>query len=141
MLINILCIIISDKRSEDPLVRPFDRCKHRTVRHLSSSVGIEDDVKEDNENLLRNDESVELPQPILEEQLNTPDVPTRKKRGRQPRSSRTKSRGGHCAADVVAGRRTMPSRNTRRVDYVALYVNAMQKLCYALVMLAHLKEG
>jgi len=118
MLINILCIIISDESAKDPLLPHFDRCNHSTVRHLSSSVGIEDDVEEENENLLNNGDAVELPQPITEEHPNTPEVPKSKKRVGRP--SGTRRRGGHSAAEVVAGRRIMPSRNTRRVDYVAL---------------------
>jgi len=121
MSINILYIIISDESGEDPLLPHFDRCNHRTVRHLSSSVGIEDAVEEENENLLNNGDVVELPKPIFEEKLNTPEVPKSKKHvARVTRPSGTKSRAGHCAADVVAGRRIMPPRNTRRVDYVAL---------------------
>jgi len=118
MSINTFYIIIRDESAKNPLLPHFDRCNHRTVRHLSSSVGIEDAVEEENENVLSNDDAVELPQPVLDEELNTPLVPKSKKRVTRP--SGTKARAGHCAADVVAGRRIMPPRNTRRVDYVAL---------------------
>jgi len=119
MLISILNIIISDESAKDPLLPHFDRCNHRTVRHLSSSVGIEDAVEEENENVLNNGDAVDLPQPLLEEELNTSLVPKSKKR-RVGRPLRTKSHAGHsdghCGADVVAGR----LRKTRKIDYVAL---------------------
>lgn len=132
MLINILLIIISDESSEDPLLPHIDRCNHRTVRHLSSSVDLEDAVEEE-ECVLNKDDEEELPQHPLEEGMNTPEGPTSKKaRGRPSNADR---RSCPRVAVVVGGRRIMPSRNSRRVDYVALYVNAIQQNVSCAVML------